>query len=372
MKNEDRLEKQRTVCIIGVGLIGGSLGLALKRKTRNITLIGIDDDAVIEEAISLGAIDQGLSKQHLEKGLIQADIVFLCTPISQILSLLPTISQSVKPGTLVTDVGSTKSHIVKTAEPLFSNGSYFIGGHPMTGSEYRGVRWADGLLFENTVYVLTPSQQLPVSLTQDFGDLIETLGAKVVFISPTMHDRVAAAVSHLPQLCAVSLMNLVAKQQKDSPLFLKLASGGFRDMTRIASSPYYIWNDILDTNREEIAQFLEVFVEELGMTRKRLIDGQLEDYFQDAGRHRLSIPRDTRGFLRPNYDLSIRVEDKPGEIADIATALSEEKINIKDIEVLKVREGDAGTIRISLETQEERLNAQKILNKIGYTSRLRN
>lgn len=372
MSSESGDQPIKTIGIVGVGLIGGSLGLALKRKIGHIEIIGIDDIAVIEEAVSLGAIDQGFSREDMGKGISQADVVFICTPINEIINLLPSIAQHIKSGALVTDVGSTKTQIVRNAEKFFSNDRYFLGGHPMTGSEYRGVQWSDALLFENTVYVLTPSQQLPVTLTQSFGELIELLGAKVVFISPTMHDRVAAAVSHLPQLCAVTLMNLVAKQQKDSPLFLKLASGGFRDMTRIASSSYSIWNDILDTNQPEIIHFLNSLINELEQTRDKLSTGDLAEYFHDAGRHRLSIPRDTRGFLRPNYDLSIRVEDKPGVIADIATALAQLEINIKDIEVLKVREGDAGTIRLSLETQEERLKAQQILTDIGISSRLRN
>lgn len=121
----------------------------------------------------------------------------------------------------------------------------------MTGGEGRGVQRSDALLFENAIYVLTPSQKLPVSLTQAFGNLIEQIGAKVLFLSPTMHDKIAAAVSHLPQIVAVTLMNLVAEYQNEPSLLLKLAAGGFRDMTRIASSPYEIWKDIILTNRSD-------------------------------------------------------------------------------------------------------------------------
>ena len=272
----------------------------------------------------------------------------------------------------MTDVGSTKLKIVETASRYFSGNRYFMGGHPMTGSEGRGIENADTLLFENSVYILTPQQNIPDAITRNLGNLLESIGAKVLFIDPATHDKVAAGISHLPQILAVSLVNLISNYEQDSPLFLKLAAGGFRDMTRIASSPYDIWKDILNTNHEKLAEFIDEFITVLRTNQKHLNDDVLSKAFQEAAHHRLSIPRDTKGFLRPHYDLSIRVEDKPGVIAEISTALAAEHINIKDIEVLKVREGDSGTIRISLETPEDREQAQIILKKIGYSSTFRN
>lgn len=360
-----------TIAIVGVGLMGGSLAMALKRKTPNIQIFGVDDDPILKEAISFDAIDKGFSKSELKNCIKQTHLVFLCTPISEILASLPIVSEAIQPGTLVTDVGSTKREIVEAADRYFQKEKYFLGGHPMAGSEGHGIRWADPLLFENAVYVLTPSQKIPTRLTQDFGNLIEDIGAKVIFLSPDMHDKIAANVSHLPQILAVTLVNLMASHQKNFPLYSKLAAGGFRDMTRIVSSPYEIWKDIFQTNKEEISASIDEFIEALKTTRKKLQEENLAKDFSEAFRNRLSIPRDTKGFLRPHYDLSVRVEDRPGVIASISNTLSEKSINIKDIEIIKVRENDLGTLRLSFASQEDRKTAQELLTQIGYSSRLR-
>jgi len=360
------------ITIVGVGLIGGSLGLAFKRKFPDIHITGVSSEKTLEGALKAGAIDQGFPKSELSKGVVEGDLIFLCNPISQILELLPQVAESIHEEAMVTDVGSTKLKISETASRYFSGNRYFLGGHPMTGSEGRGIENADALLFENSVYVLTPQQNIPDTITRNFGNLLESIGAKVLFIDPATHDKVAAGISHLPQILAVSLVNLIAKYEQDSHLFLKLAAGGFRDMTRIASSPYEIWKDILDTNNEKLSEFIDEFISVLQNNQKHLTDEVISESFRESARHRLSIPRDTKGFLRPHYDLSIRVEDKPGVIAEISTALASGNINIKDIEVLKVREGDSGTIRISLETPEAREQARTILKKIGYSSSFRN
>jgi prephenate dehydrogenase len=142
-------------------------------------------------------------------------------------------------------------------------------------------------------------------------------------------------------------------------------------MTRIASSPYEIWDDIIQTNHEEMLVFLDECIACLQSTRKRLEQKDMATDFRQAAKNRLSIPRDTRGFLSPHFDISVRVEDKPGEIADISGILAKKHINIKDIEVLKVREGDAGIIRLSFETDTIRKNAKNLLNAIGYYTRFR-
>jgi len=361
----------KTATIIGVGLIGGSLGMALKRKAPNLKVYGIDDDEILIEAQEIKAIDKGFTRNQMETCLEQSDLVFICTPINFIIELIPQIAKMTKPGTLVTDMGSTKRQIVQVAEIHFKDDIHFLGGHPMTGGEGCGIQHADPLLFENAVYVLTPVNHMPRDLIQKFGTLIEQIGSKVLFLTPTMHDKIAAAVSHIPQLLAVTLVNWVAAHQKDSSHFLRLAAGGFRDMTRVASSPYEIWKDVILTNQQEMLGFLDEFIGELEKTKESLKKNDLSTDFKNGARNRLSIPSDTRGFLLPHYDLSVRVEDKPGEIAKIATVLAKHKINIKDIELLKVREGDTGVIRFSFETEDARGTAQKLLKEIGYESRYR-
>jgi prephenate dehydrogenase len=362
------LKELRRISVVGVGLIGGSLGLALKRKLPNVRVTGVDTPQVIDAGLASGVLDAGVPQDRLQDAVSESELVFLCTPIDAILRLLPAVASALPSGGIVTDAGSTKRLIVETADRVFPADRYFIGGHPMAGSEGRGIRWSDALLFENAAWVLTPSHPLPQDRIQPLGDLIERLGAKVLFLSPVLHDRVAAAVSHLPQLLAVTLMNWVSDHQEESPYFLKLAAGGFRDMTRIASSPYETWNPILSTNRPEILSALDAFSGRLAETRALLEKDVLRKPFETAAEKRLSIPRDTRGFLRAHHDLRVRVEDRPGVIAAIATALADRGINIKDIEILKVREGDAGTLRLSFETPEARGEAAAVLKGIGFSS----
>jgi prephenate dehydrogenase len=362
----------RNITVVGLGLIGGSLGLAFKRKMPGIAMTGVDEPAVLDEALEAGIIDRAVPASDSVSAIRTADLVFLCTPISEIMRLLPEIASHAKPGAVVTDVGSTKRLIVDTADRLFVEDRYFIGGHPMAGGEGRGVRWADPFLFENAVYVFTPSRPLPAEIMKELGNTIENIGAKILFLSPSMHDRVAAAVSHLPQMLAVTLMNLVADHQKDSPYFLRLAAGGFRDMTRIASSPFETWESVIETNRAEILSIMDEFIGRLEQMKRHIMDGDLKKQFENSARHRLSIPKDTKGFLKPHHDLLVRVEDKPGVIASVSGTLASAGINIKDIEILKVREGDAGTMRLSFETPEARTEAKSALEKIGFTSKTLN
>ncbi len=361
------MDNQKTIGIVGLGLMGGSLSMALKNKYPSQKIIGVDDQQSTDYALSTNSIDQSFSMEEVGKCVGLSDIVFLCTPINEILNLMPIISKSTKPGTLITDIGSTKRAIVKEAHKYFFDDTYFIGGHPMTGSEGYGIKSADPMMFENAVYALTPSQQIPQNLIRYLGSLLEAIGAKVYFLSPTLHDKIAAAVSHLPQLVAVTLVNLIAKHQTTSSHYLKLAAGGFRDLTRIASSPYEIWDDIIKTNGDEMSLFIEEFTSQLRLIQKKLMKNNLNEDFKNAAKIRYSIPKDMKGFLHPNYDLSIEAEDRPGIIAEISTALASKNINIKDIEVLKVREGESGILRLSVESLRDRKTSQEILSNLGYS-----
>lgn len=360
-----------TIALIGVGLIGGSLGLAFRRLRIGERIIGISRSDTIEEAIRLGAIHEGYPYEELPQGLGEADLVFLCTPIHRILDLLPEIPKRVQPGTLVSDVGSTKGEIVALAERTFPESVYFIGGHPMAGSESRGVRAADPFLFQNAVYVLAPRRGTPHTVVDRLTALIDRLGARVAVIDAAVHDHIAAVVSHLPQMMAVALVEMVGRLNETNPLFLRMAAGGFRDMTRIASSPYEVWGDICKTNAPQIAEVIEAYVAELTALKQRLTDERLREDFDFANVTRGAIPRDAKGFLRPLYDVLVVVEDKPGVIAGIATPLAEQGINIKDIEVLKVREDEGGTLRLAFGTQEEAMQAIGALNARGYEARMR-
>ncbi len=361
----------RTVAIVGVGLIGGSLAMALKRRRVAESVIGISRDETLTAARELGVIDNGYPYAAVAEGVARAELVVLCTPISRILDLLPDVLAAASPGTVVSDVGSTKREIVARAESLKRDGVHFIGGHPMAGSERSGVAASDPFLFENAIYVLTPAAGVPDDVCRDFADLVRRLGARPMQMDPESHDRTAAAVSHLPQLMATALVNEVGRLHESEGLPLKMAAGGFRDMTRIASSPYDMWRDICCTNSGPIREMIDRYIDRLSSLRDKVGDEGLGDDFAFANRIRSGIPKDSKGFLHPLHEVLLVVEDRPGVIADVASTLGEAGINIDDIEVLKVREGEGGTIRMGFDTREIAERAIEILSDSGRQVRMR-
>ncbi len=352
--------------IIGLGLIGGSLAAAFKRKGVLENIIGVDSEFVIRKAKETKLINKGFEKHKLQEAVKDADLIILATPINQILKHLTLLPQFVKPGALITDVGSTKRAIVATAGEHLPSNVYFLGGHPMAGSEKTGLDHIDPFLFENAIYVLT-NHSASDDLVKKYVRIIEIIGASVLFLTPAEHDEIAAVVSHLPQMLAVTLMNYAAKRNNNNPAYLKLAAGGFRDMTRIASSPFDVWADICKTNAENIEFAIEQLMTDLSASKNLLTENrQLQSFFETAARNRLSIPKDSRGFLRPQFDISVIIEDKPGMIASIAAILADEEINIKDIEILKMREGDAGTMRLAFQNETDREAALKLLAQKSF------
>jgi len=361
------METYSRITIIGMGLIGGSIALALKRKNFCETIVGVDEFSTIHRAMERGTIDEGFNRAELEKAVNGSEIIFICTPVQQILELLPIVAKAVDEGTLVCDVGSSKELIVEEANKHFPENKYFLGTHPMAGAETKGIESADSFLFENAIWVMTPGHRIPEKITRKLGLLLEGLGARILMLTPKMHDRIIAAVSHLPQFAAVALVNLIARFYQEDPNYLKLAAGGFRDMTRIASSPFSVWRDICRTNQEQITNFIDEYIAELQHIKKLLQDQNMEPYSNQAAITRLAIPKDSKGFIRPQYDISIAVEDQPGVIARFSGVLAKNKVNIKDIEVLKVREGEGGTIRLSFDTAADRQKAVELIRDAGFS-----
>jgi len=367
----------KTITIIGVGLIGGSLGLAVKRRVKGATVTGFDAPQVLRKALRRGAIDTAAT--NLATAVSGADLVILACPTKKILSLLPAVARSVSPHTLVTDVGSVKAAIVRRASIFFPNGN-FIGGHPMAGIELSGIEAAHPLLFENAVYVLTPARfsakrvggslaWAPQRHVKRLSDFLHTLGARVMVLDAQTHDSVAAAVSHVPQLTAVALMNVAGARHPQARKYLQLAAGGFRDLTRIASSRYDVWQDILQLNNSEIERALALMTRELQRYRARLRkrnNRPLQSDFTRARKLRNAIPRTMKGFLHSLSDVYVFVQDKPGVLAIMTGALAKAKINIKDMELLKIREGSGGTFRLAFDSADVAGKAARILRKKGF------
>ena len=360
-----------TIAIVGVGLIGGSLGLAFKRLGIGREILGISRAETLREARTLNAIDAGCEYVAMDSGIKRADLVFLCSPISRILAQLPQVLNAASPGCIVTDVGSTKAEIVACAERASRKGVHFVGGHPMAGSEKTGVGAADPFLFENALYAFTPACGVPDEIVDALVSLVQCLGARAMCMTAETHDQVAAAVSHLPQLMATTLVGLAGRRNEADGLPLQMAAGGFRDMTRIASSPYAMWRDICQTNAGPIRAMIDAYLAALVAIRDKVDQDALAADFDYANRVRGGIPKDSKGFLRPLCEILLVAEDKPGVIADVASRLSAEGINIEDIEVLKVREGEGGTIRMGFGQRADAARCVAILQDAGYHARLR-
>jgi prephenate dehydrogenase len=360
-----------SIVIVGVGLIGGSLGFAIRRKRPDIRVTGVSSPGAVKTALELGIITVGCGYGELGDAVRDADLVFLCTPIHRIQGLLTLLGPLLEPGVMVTDVGSTKRAITRHAAESLPPGVHFIGGHPMAGSENRGVLAADPFLFQNVIYVLCPAEGVPAAQVESLSALLGDIGANVTIMDAETHDRIAAAVSHLPQMLAVALVEMVGGLDSERAPYLRLAAGGFRDMTRIASSPFVIWDDIFRTNVDAVRETMDAFIERLRKLRDRIGSRALAEDFETANITRAAIPKDTKGFMRTLSDVLVVVEDKPGVIAHIATALAGEGININDIEVLKVREGEGGTLRFAFEHEEEARRAVALMEGIGYSARLR-
>ncbi|HEX6971432.1 MAG TPA: prephenate dehydrogenase [Limnochordia bacterium] len=366
------------VAILGLGLIGGSLGMALRRPgaaERSYRVRGIARRAAtLEEAAAVGAIDSGTLDPA--EGVRGADVVVICTPVSAIISTLSTIAPHVSEHAVITDVGSTKREICAAAWELLPERPLFIGGHPLAGSERGGVLAADPYLFQNAVYVLTPPPRRPGAEDgmQRLLALVRHIGADPLVLDPERHDRIVAAVSHLPHLVAAALVQTVVQASLEEPITLNLAAGGFRDTTRIASGPPDVWRDICLSNAGALLAALDRFQESLAAFKEAIAAGragELERLLSAAREGRGQIPLRAKGLLAPLWELVVQVPDRPGVLHAVTGILAEAQINIIDIEILRVREGEGGTLRLAVESPQALQRAVDLLVAAGYSARAR-
>ena len=271
------------MAIVGLGLLGGSLGLALKKAGFNGRIVGYARrDETRQQALTTGAIDEGFS--DVNKAVHGADLVILATPVAVILDHLPRLHPHVSPEALVTDVGSTKRRICGLAAEYYTQGPLFLGGHPMAGKERSGLENADAGLFANARYVLTPikPEDLNDHRVQAFRALVTAIGARPLTTDPVTHDRAVAYLSHLPQLLSSGLASLIDEKCVAENLILDVAASGFRDVTRLADSPYSVWRDICLTNTENIQLALDALIQKLESIKAHLSDRDLEREFEAA------------------------------------------------------------------------------------------
>jgi prephenate dehydrogenase len=272
------------VTILGTGLIGGSVALALKKYTPDIHIIGWDRPEVVLEARQRGAIDEGLFAS-LEPAIRRADLIYIALPIGATLDLLPEIAEHAPSHALVTDACSTKLRIEQAAVELFSDedGPLFLGGHPMAGRELSGFAHADADLFQGTTYALIgPAAESHDPRVSALVKIIEKIGARPLWLGAQQHDQAVGLASHLPQLAAIALASFLYDRLDENGLPITLAGPGLRDTLRLAGSPYAMWRDIVLTNREALAAALDLFARRIDDLRDRLGSRELEADFDAA------------------------------------------------------------------------------------------
>jgi prephenate dehydrogenase len=284
----------KTVAIFGVGLIGGSFALALRKAGFSGRILGVSSPATLQRALDLDVIDAGATAREAAEA---ADLIYLSQPILRILEILPDLNDWVRPEALITDAGSTKSTIVSKARSVVSR-CQFLGGHPMAGREQRGVEAAEASLFEGRPYVLTPqsSPELETANARELLDWIGRIGAFPVILGPEKHDAIVAYTSHLPQLVSTGLAALLnGRGEPQSRVF----GPALIDSTRLALSSFDVWGDILATNRALIQEALRAYIAKLEEVRQSLDSPAIRNHFEEGSRFAGEIRDPSKVFIVP-------------------------------------------------------------------------
>jgi len=357
----------KKITIIGLGLIGGSLARALHEKLGLCSITAVDTNKeALDMALGQGIIENGILVP--DSSVYSSDIIFICTPVNQTLEYIAELAPRTKNTCIITDVGSTKEEIIRQVESM-PHPPCFIGGHPMTGAEKSGFANSYAHLFENAYYVLTPCASTTPGSLETLSGLIEGIGAIPIVMSAEEHDLAAAGISHLPHVIAAALVNLVKELDQGKGRMQALAAGGFRDITRIASSNPVIWESIVLSNKKHLLMLVEQFREKLESFSENLKNDDSEEiykFFADAGRFRDAISDQMQGLIQPLYKLTVDVQDRPGIIGEITTMLGRNNINIKNINVANSREFEQGCLIITFSDRSNANIAFDLLIDAGY------
>jgi len=344
--------------VIGTGLIGGSVGMALRARGWHVS--GTDaTPGTASRAVALGALD-------VEGEDRSADLVVVATPVHVAAGVITDVLSSPgwNPAAVVTDVGSVKGPLVAAVDR-----PRFVGGHPMAGSEQVGIDGASAELFVGATWVLTPTSSTDPAAYAQLRSVLADFGANVVALDPVEHDRVVAVVSHVPHLTAATLMALAADLGEEHGALLQLAAGGFRDMTRIAAGQPTIWPGICDDNAEAIVATLDLLIDALGAMRRRVADrdgASLLAVLERAATARRAL---SDRVARPDELVEVRIPvlDRLGTLAEVAVLATELGINIFDVEIAHSVEGDRGVLVVVIDAAHAPTFTEALASR-GYRS----
>lgn len=359
---------KQKIGLIGLGLIGGSIAKAVRRYYPECEIIAFDKNKKsLDSAVREAVVD--IACTSVDDNFKSCDYIFLCTPVSVNSAYLPLLKQYLHDGCILTDVGSVKTPIHEEIK-AFGMEENFIGGHPMAGSEKTGYENSKAMLIENAYYILTPSAKVPAEKINRMTAFVDSLKAIPIILDDVRHDRTTGVISHLPHLLAAGLVNYVKENDTEDELMKRLAAGGFKDMTRIASSSPVMWQQICLENGENIAGILDGFIALLERMKRDVQDGNgqaLYDLFESSKDYRNSIPDVSAGPIKKAFALYCDIVDEAGGIATIAAILANNHINIKNIGIIHNREFEEGVLRIEFYEEEASHKATALLQKHRYT-----
>lgn len=356
-----------TCGFIGLGLIGGSIAKALRERVKDVYIVAYDinRDSLIA---SLADGVANLITDKIDNSFASCDYLFMCAPVQKNDENLALIKQILPPNCILTDVGSVKSDIHEHIKKAGLD-KQFIGGHPMAGSERTGYINSKAILLENAYYILTPTDRVPKENITAYKELVTQMGALPLILSYEQHDYVTAAVSHLPHVIASSLVNLVRDSDSKDGIMKMIAAGGFKDITRIASSSAAMWQQICLTNTENIVRLLDDYVASLQQIRQEITskaEEPLYDFFDSARIYRDSFISASSGPIKISYSLNIDIADEPGALATIATILALNQINIKNLGIVHNRESEDGVLHVEFYEETDMIRGSSILSTRGY------
>lgn len=357
-----------TCGFIGLGLIGGSIARALKHYYPHTKIIAYDiNPEALALAVSEHVVD--VAADGIDSCFSSCDYLFLCAPVQKNDSNLAAVREIISEKCLLTDVGSVKTAIHEAVR-LAGLERCFVGGHPMAGSERVGFANSKASLLENAYYILTPTPSVPAEKVEAFRRLVSGMGAIPLVLDYHKHDYVTAAVSHLPHVIASSLVNLVRDSDSEDGIMKLIAAGGFKDITRIASSSAVMWQQICLTNGENVVSLLDNYIGSLKEIRNRIETGDADaiyHFFDDARIYRDSFINASSGPIKRVYCVNVDIADRVGALAHIFSLLAERAVSVKNIGITHNRESEDGVLRMEFHTEEGRNQAIDKLKSAGYS-----
>ena len=360
---------KRKILVAGLGLIGGSLAKAMKKNKENY-IIGYD---LNEESLDIALVENIIDEKanNFEEAARKVQIIFLAAPISETIKLMKRLdSVEFEHEVIVTDVSSVKGSILDVANNLTNEKITFIGGHPMAGSHKAGIKAAKEHLFENAIYVLTPTTECSSEKVNILKDVLKETKSNFLILEPEEHDEMTSVISHFPHLIASSLVHQAIKWEQVHSYLPELAAGGFRDITRIASSNPKMWQDIFQHNGNKMSRLLQDWINEMVTLKEFLDKNNKEDmikYLEEAKKYRDGLgEKKTRGALPAFYDLYVDIKDQPGSLASVVQLLADAEISIRNIRILEIRHDIHGVLRLSVTNEKDQQKAYEILTENGY------